>query len=43
MTAMSVRSASELDAADVDYTNIRLPGSARTFAARDVLRGLGLR
>ena len=41
MTAMSARSASEHDTADLAI--IRLPGSARTFEVRDVLRGLGLR
>jgi|HubBroStandDraft_1064217.scaffolds.fasta_scaffold1051332_1 hypothetical protein len=45
MTAMSARSTSEHDTAEIANPSayIRLPGSARTFEVRDVLRGLGLR
>jgi hypothetical protein len=41
MTAISASSAPEL--ATDEHAYIRLPGSARTFEVRDVLRGLGLR
>jgi hypothetical protein len=41
MTATSASNASE--PATADYANIRLPGSQRTYAARETLKGLGLR
>jgi hypothetical protein len=45
MTAMSApRSASEPAAAEhADLAPVRLPGSARTYEVRDILRGMGLR
>jgi hypothetical protein len=45
MTAMSARSASELDHAEFATASrhVRVPGTARTYEVRDQLRGLGLR